>query len=121
MNCEYITSIPKGLTEDIELIANWEREKYNITLLDGDQVIDVLVYESNSIYGNLTILNKDCYVFYSNGISPREFTDDIYARAYAEVDGEIIYSEVLKYSVLEYYHETKEEQNKEKNYAHSHN
>ena len=94
---------------------NFDATANNIKMLFWDSVQDEYIkgtekYEVNSKY-NKTIVDKDCYVFYSNGISPREFTDDIYARAYAEVDGEIIYSEVLKYSVLEYYHEIKEEQN----------
>ena len=58
--------------------------------------------------GTATIGEVLCYIFSSKGIAPKELTDDIYARAYTEIDGEIIYSDVIKYSVLEYYYEMKE-------------
>ena len=61
---------------------------------------------SNS--GNATVMGKDCLVFYSNGIAAKEMTENIYARAYAEVDGVAYYSEIVKYSVLEYVYQMRE-------------
>ena len=58
--------------------------------------------------GSTTISGVACKIFYSKGLAAKEMTDDIYARAYVEIDDEIIYSDVVKYSVLEYYYEIKE-------------
>ena len=59
--------------------------------------------------GSANIVGVNCQIFASNGLAAKQMTDDIYARAYVEVEGQTIYSEVVKYSVLEYYHEIKEE------------
>ncbi|MBE6130533.1 MAG: leucine-rich repeat domain-containing protein [Erysipelotrichaceae bacterium] len=58
--------------------------------------------------GGTIIDNETCQIFSSNGLAAKQMTDDIYARAYVEVEGQTIYSEVVKYSVLEYYYEIKE-------------
>ena len=55
--------------------------------------------------GTKTINDKDCLIFYSYGLAAKEFTDDIYCRAYVNVDGVEYYSEVEKYSVLQYTYE----------------
>ena len=44
-------------------------------------------------------------VIYSAGIAAKDIPDVIYSRAYAEVDGVIVYSDVIKYSVLHYVYE----------------
>ena len=43
-----------------------------------------------------------CLLFYSNGISAKNMTDDIYSVAYVKVGEKEYYSEVNKFSVLEY-------------------
>ena len=58
--------------------------------------------------GSVTIGGVSCQIFASNGLAAKQMTDDIYARAYVEINDEIIYSEVVKYSVLDYYYEIKE-------------
>ena len=61
-----------------------------------------------SSQGSVNIGGVSCQIFASNGLAAKQMTDDIYARAYVEIDGQTIYSEVVKYSVLEYYYEIKE-------------
>ena len=58
--------------------------------------------------GYATVKEQDCLIFYSDGIAAKEMTDDIYARAYVEIDGEVYYSDVMKNSVLEYVHTKRE-------------
>ncbi len=41
----------------------------------------------------------------TEGIAAKDIVKDIYARAYVTVDGETYYSDVIRYSVLEYMHE----------------
>ena len=55
--------------------------------------------------GSTTIVGVNCLIYYSKGLAAKQMTDDIYARAYVEIDDKIIYSEVVKYSVLEYVYE----------------
>jgi len=55
--------------------------------------------------GSTTIAGVNCLIYYSRGLAAKQMTDDIYARAYVEIDDKIIYSEVVKYSVLEYVYE----------------
>lgn len=58
--------------------------------------------------GSATVKGEDCLVFYSEGLSAKEMTVDLYCRAYTEIDGETYYSDVKKYSVLEYVYEKRE-------------
>ena len=58
--------------------------------------------------GSVTIGGVSCQIFASKGLAAKQMTDDIYARAYVEIGEETIYSDVVKYSVLEYYYEIKE-------------
>jgi len=44
-------------------------------------------------------------VVFSDGIAPKDIPDAIYARAYVEIGGETIYSDVVKYSPLQYLYE----------------
>ena len=63
---------------------------------------------TSSNKGYATVKEQDCLIFYSDGIAAKEMTDDIYARAYVEIDGEVYYSDVMKNSVLEYVHTKRE-------------
>jgi len=51
-----------------------------------------------------TVKGKSCLIFYSDGLAAKEMSDDIFARACVEIDGEAYYSDVMKFSVLEYVH-----------------
>ena len=55
-----------------------------------------------------TVNDKTCIVYYSNGLAAKEMTDDIYARAFVEIDGTVYYSDVTKFSVLEYVYQMHE-------------
>ncbi len=56
--------------------------------------------ESSSVTG--TVLGESCYIFTYKDLAAKQMADDIYARAYIEVDGKIYYSDVQKYSILQY-------------------
>jgi len=56
-----------------------------------------------------TLGEQECIVFYSDGIAAKEMNDMVYCRAYAEVDGAAVYSDVEKYSVVDYVYEKREE------------
>lgn len=45
---------------------------------------------------------KDYYIFDYTDLVAKQMTDVVYARACAEVDGVVYYSELVKYSILEY-------------------
>ncbi len=81
-------------TEHKIKILLWEevQEEYAV----GTETYAVTSNQSASIKG------KNCLVFYSDGLAAKEMTKDIYARAYVEIDGESYYSDVSKFSVLEY-------------------
>ncbi len=49
-----------------------------------------------------TIEEKNYWVFIYTKLAAKQMTDNVYARAYAEVNGETIYSETEKYSILQY-------------------
>lgn len=49
-----------------------------------------------------TVQGVKCDVFAYTDLAAKQMTDTVYARAYVERDGEYYYSEVKKYSVLEY-------------------
>ncbi len=59
--------------------------------------------------GKTNINGKQCLIFYSEGLAAKHMTDDLYSRAYVVVDGVEYYSEVVKFSVLEYVYKMKEE------------
>jgi len=58
-----------------------------------------------------TVRGEECLIFYTGGISAREMNDNVYCRAYARVDGEAVYSDVEKYSVVDYVYEKRAEGN----------
>lgn len=62
----------------------------------------------SSVRGIETVHGKECAIFYSYGLAAKEMTDNVFCRAYAVVDGETYYSEVLKYNVVQYTYEMKQ-------------
>lgn len=86
--------------EDFIKMLFWEETQTEYVLGTEDYQVESFILE--------TVNDKDCVLFYSNGISAKEMTDDIYARAYVEVDGTTYYSEVEKFSVLEYVYQMRE-------------
>ena len=61
--------------------------------------------------GTSNIGGTPVLIYYSNGIAAKEMTEDIYAVAYVQIDGKDYYSEVNKFSVLEYAYKTLENTN----------
>lgn len=45
---------------------------------------------------------KDCLIFYSKGLAAKEMRDYVYSRVYVNIDGVDYYSDINRYSVLEY-------------------
>lgn len=62
-------------------------------------------YEVSTV-GKVVVADKSCVVFESKGLAAKQMTEDIYGRAYVEINGQTIYTDVVKYSVLEYSYET---------------
>ena len=52
--------------------------------------------------GTSTVNGEECLIFDYKDIAAKQMTDVIYARAYVVIDGEEYYSDVKKYSVLQY-------------------
>ncbi len=69
---------------------------------------DGYTLETADYYANLwqegvTVLGKEnCTLFKNATLRAKNMADTVYARAYAEVDGEAYYSEPVKYSILQY-------------------
>ena len=61
-----------------------------------------------------TIEGQDYLVFDYNGLAAKQMTDTVYVRAYAVVDGKAVYSNVRKYSALEYAYTVLGKMNNEK-------
>ena len=57
-------------------------------------------YQSTAVDGIYTVNEKNCLLFYSESISPINYVDNIYVRAFVVVDGIAYYSEPYKASVL---------------------
>lgn len=59
--------------------------------------------------GYRIIDEKYCLVFASHGLAAKNMTDDIYARGYVVINEQEYYTDVVKFSVLEYVNKMKEE------------
>ncbi len=86
----------------------FDREAHEIKMLFWDELQEEYVVGTEKYAktnaGAATVKGKPCYVFYSNGLAAKEMTTDIFARAYVEIDGVAYYSDVIKFSILEYVH-----------------
>ena len=84
----------------------FDRKEYPIKMLFWTQTQDEYTLENAEYYtenkGKANVNGKSCLVFYSNGLAAKEMTTDVYSRACVEIDGKTYYSEVIKFSVLEY-------------------
>lgn len=76
------------------------------TVLLWDEPSDEYLYGTHiaelSTVGNQTISGETYKVFDYTELAAKQMTDVIYARAYTVVDGEAYYSDVVKYSILQY-------------------
>lgn len=96
-------------------VANdgFDRDDHEIKMLFWDEVqteytLGTEVY-SVTDSGDKVVKEKDCLIFYSDGIAAKEMTDDIYARACVVIDEKEYYSDVMKFSVLEYVYRMREQ------------
>jgi len=84
----------------------FDRKEYPIKMLFWTQTQDEYTLENAEYYtenkGKANVNGKSCLVFYSDGLAAKEMTTDVYSRACVEIDGKTYYSEVIKFSVLEY-------------------
>ncbi len=69
----------------------------------SDYTEDNADYRGTLIDRGVTVLDKEnCAIFKNDTLRAKNMADDIYAVAYAEVDGEEYYSAPVKYSILQY-------------------
>ena len=69
---------------------------------DDAYAYDTADYSFAPYQQNVTVAGKSCVTFRNNTLRAKNMTDYVYARAYAEVDGVGYYSQVSKYSILQY-------------------
>jgi len=86
-------------TENVDASANVQMLFWNEP--QTEYVVGTQAYAEET-KGTVTVHEKECLAFYSEGLSAKQMTDDVYCRAYVEVGGTAYYSEVKKYSVLQY-------------------
>lgn len=95
------TSLPEGVEpSDIRMMfwnapqESYTRDNPNILYTRSLRQIDT-IYVGDTVY-------EDAVLFKSAGINMCEIIDEVYARAYVVIGGATYYSDVSKYSVLEY-------------------
>jgi len=93
----------------------FDRTKHEIKMLFWDEAQEsyALGTEKYAVTnsGTAKVKGKNCLIFYSNGIAAKGMTDDIFARSCVVIEGKEYYSDVMKFSVLEYVHAMKEQGN----------
>lgn len=93
----------------------FDRAKYEIKMLFWNEAQETYTLGtekySKTNEGKAKVKGKDCLIFYSDGIAAKEMTDDVYARACVVIGDKEYYSDVMKFSVLEYVHTMKEQGN----------
>ncbi len=93
----------------------FDRTKHEIKMLFWDKAQEsyALGTEKYSVTnsGTAKVKGKSCLIFYSDGIAAKEMADDVFARACVVIEGREYYTDVMKFSVLEYVHAMKEQGN----------
>ncbi len=86
----------------------FDRANHEIKMLFWDELQEdyIIGTETYAVISkqSATVKGKKCLIFYSDGLAAKEMSDDIFARACVEIDGVAYYSDVMKFSVLEYVH-----------------
>lgn len=59
-------------------------------------------YSKDYFATNVNVSGQNCTVFKNNELRAKNMADNVYARAYAKVGGKEYYSELSKYSILQY-------------------
>ena len=83
----------RGATSDVKLLIWTEPQTEYVIGTQDDEIVE---YDTEDISG---VSHK---VFDYTKLAAKQMTDVIYARAYAKIDGVDCYSEVNKYSILQY-------------------
>jgi len=102
--------LPDGLSADKVKMAFWKKPQTSYTLESDEIAYIASIDGKDNTLGNEVKINgevayTDCAIFRSLPIAAKEMGDAIYARAYVIADnGDVFYSNVTKYSVLEYVH-----------------
>lgn len=84
-----------------------DKEILDAAVENGDAYIKGYRMQSDVTVGNVTYSNA--IVFNSLGIAAKNIVDDVYAVAYVDYDGERYYSSPLKYSVLQYVYDRRDD------------
>ena len=87
-----------GIDADDVKMLFWTEAKAD----HSEYLIGTESYSKNYVDKNETVNDKSCVVFENDELRAKNMADYVYARAYAEVDGVEYYSEVSKYSILQY-------------------
>ena len=80
---------------DVELLV-WTEAPSGLKYEYGTQKHVLSCYDTQSYQGT------DCAMFLYDKVHAKQYADEVYFRAYVEVDGVAYYSDVLKYSVVQY-------------------
>ena len=79
--------------EDIKLLI-WNNPQTDYTIGTENSVLESV--------GTGTVADKECLIFNYTELAAKQMTDSVYARAVYQKNGETYYSDVKKYSVLNY-------------------
>ena len=88
----YVT-IENGTAANIKLMT-WSKAQDDYAYGTQEQILEPTTIT--------TYKNKPCAIFYYTGIAAKQMADNIYVRAYVEKGGEMYFSGVDKYSILQY-------------------
>lgn len=93
----YAVSYENVTAENIKMLY-WTESKESMDLY----VKGTEKYSSSPLKNDAVVSEKNCKIFKYDNIWAKEMTDTIYARAYVEENGVIYYSNVVKYSIIQY-------------------
>ena len=105
-----INGVSLGLEDRICLlyrvvVAGDTPEEYSVTMqFSADAPNSDWNYTTVEPY---RIEGKNTYFFSYNGQRPMEMVDSVYSRAVLDIGGEVVYSDFVRYSVLDYAYDTK--------------
>lgn len=92
--------------------VGFDRSQFPVSLLFWDQPQNEYVLGtenySKTESRSVELGGKDCGVFYSKGFAAKHLVDTIYARACVQIGGQIFYSNVTKFGVVEYVYTMRE-------------
>lgn len=78
---------------DVKLLA-WTSAQSSYTVSTLDATLTTV--------GTTTYNDKTCLLFYYTDMTAKQMTDDLYVRAYTKQGDDVYYSDVAKFSILEY-------------------